>query len=464
VTRWFCRFSAALYCLFALLFAGCNTLPERAAGNAGINTPARWQAGNLADAGAVDRWAAAFADPMLTTLIHATLHNNFDLQAAAARVNAARETAVIVGAGRLPQVSLAPGYQHARVRDGGFAATESGAFEALFNASWEIDLWGRIRSLQQAAQQEADAVAADYYGARLSLAARTAQSYFELIEANLQIQVAEQSVKDRRAIVELVRGRFNRGLTRGLDLRLVLTDFANAEAGLADARNQLQVITRRLEVLLGGYPQGTMTQTRQLPDPPATIAAGLPSQLMTRRPDLNAAFSRLRSADAGLNSAQMALLPRITLTAGGGTASSALADIIDPRAAVWNLTMGLVQPVFRGGQLQADIRLHKALVDEALNSYRSTALNAFREVEQALAAEQWLRVQEQALREAVAQTEASRKLAVYSYGQGLIEILTLLDSYRSTLETQSAHLAVRRQLLNNRINLYLALGGDVVAD
>ncbi len=450
--------------MFALLLVGCKTLPERQAGNAGIATPARWQAGSRVDPCAVEHWAAAFADPTLTTLIHAALNHNFDLQAAAARVNAARETAVIAGAGRLPQLSFVPGYQRSRVRDGGFAATESGAFEALFNVSWEIDLWGRIRSLQQAAQQEADAVAADFYGARLSLAARTAQSYFELIEANLQIQVAEQSVKDRRAIVELVRGRFNRGLTRGLDLRLVLTDLANAEAGLADARNQLQLITRRLEVLLGGYPHGTLTQTKQLPAPPASLAAGLPSQLMTRRPDLNAAIRRLRSADAGLNSAQMALLPRITLTANGGTASSALADIIDPRAAIWNLTMGLVQPIFRGGQLQADIRLNKALVDEALNSYRGAALNAFREVEQALAAEQWLRIREQALREAVAQTEASRKLAVYSYGQGLIEILTLLDSYRSTLETQSAHLAVRRQLLNNRINLYLALGGDVVAD
>jgi outer membrane protein TolC len=113
--------------------------------------------------------------------------------------------------------------------------------------------------------------------------------------------------------------------------------------------------------------------------------------------------------------------------------------------------------------LQSGIYLQKALVTEALNNYRSTALNAFREVEQALAAEQWLQKQEQSLREAVAQTQESRKLAIYSYRQGLIQILTLLDSYRSTLEAQSAHLAVQRQLLNNRINLYLALGGDVDA-
>ncbi|BBL71136.1 hypothetical protein MoryE10_17420 [Methylogaea oryzae] len=164
-----------------------------------------------------------------------------------------------------------------------------------------------------------------------------------------------------------------------------------------------------------------------------------------------------------MESAHKALLPRVTLTAGGGTSGSALADLADPRAAAWNLAMGLAQPVFTGGRLLADIELSEARVAEAVNRYRDTALNAFREVEQALAAEAWLRGQEAALREAVAQTQASRKLAVYSYRNGFIEILTLLDSYRSTLSAQSAHLAVKRQLLNNRIDLYLALGGDVEA-
>jgi outer membrane protein TolC len=215
--------------------------------------------------------------------------------------------------------------------------------------------------------------------------------------------------------------------------------------------------------LLGHYPEGKTLATTQLPAPPANLAEGLPAQLLVRRPDLVAAFARLRSADARLSSAQRALLPRLTLTASGGSASPALAEIIDPHAAAWNLAAGLTQPLFTGGRLQSGIYLQKALVTEALNNYRSTALNAFREVEQALAAEQWLQKQEQSLREAVAQTQESRKLAIYSYRQGLIQILTLLDSYRSTLEAQSAHLAVQRQLLNNRINLYLALGGDVDA-
>lgn len=417
----------------------------------------------------MDEWVNAFADPALTALVNAALNNNFDLKAAAARVDAAREQARIAGAERWPQLGFATGYLRNSAGTGilnsSIESTDSGAFEALFTLRWEIDVWGRIKASQQAFQQDAEAVSADFQGARLSLAARTAQSYFELIEANLQTEVAEQSIKDRRTIVELVRGRFARGLTRGLDLRLALTDLANAEAQLAQSRNQVQNVTRQLEVLLGRYPNGPkdahIGSLRVLPMPPAVLSAGLPSQLLERRPDLVAAFSRLRAMDSRVESAKKALLPRITLTASGGASSAALSDLVDPRAAAWNLAAGLVQPIFTGGRLKGEIRLNEARTIEALNNYRSAALNAFREVEQTLAAEQWLRAQEQALQEAVEQTEASRKLAVTSYQQGLIEILTLLDSYRSTLNSQSAHLSVQRQLLSNRIDLYLALGGGV---
>jgi NodT family efflux transporter outer membrane factor (OMF) lipoprotein len=450
----------AFCCLTALIASGCATVPERNA--AAINAPAppRWTAAKPANARILEQWLKAFADPALTALVHDALANNLDLKAAAARVEAAREQARITGAIRRPQLAFAPGYRRTDA-GAGVPDTDYSAFEALFTLSWEIDVWGRIKASQHAEQLDAQAVAADFQGARLSLAARTAQSYFELIEAHLQVDVAEQSIKDRRTIVDLVRGRFARGLTRGLDLRLALTDLANAEAQLAESRNQVQIIGRRLDGLLGRYPSAHSVSGHVLPMPPAALSAGLPSELLERRPDLGAAFSRLKAMDSRVESAKKALLPRITLIADGGVGSSALADLLDPRSAAWNLSMGLMQPLFTGGRLESEIRLNKALTEEALSRYRGIALNAFREVEQALATEQWLRARQLALKEAVEQTEASRKLAVTSYQQGLIEILTLLDSYRSTLNTQSAHLLVRRQLLNNRIDLYLALGGGV---
>lgn len=214
-------------------------------------------------------------------------------------------------------------------------------------------------------------------------------------------------------------------------------------------------------MLLGRYPAGRLTAPSALPEPPSGLPAGIPSELLERRPDLVAAFDRLLAADSRVQSVRKLLLPRIVLTAAGGTRSTALTDLVDPRALAWNVVIGLAQPLFTGGRIRGEIQLNEARAEEALNLYKSTALNAFREVEQVLAADEWLREQEKALRQAVEQTEASRKLAIYAYQLGMIEILTLLDSYRSTLNAQSAHIAVKRQLLNNRVNLYLALGGDV---
>ncbi len=259
----------------------------------------------------------------------------------------------------------------------------------------------------------------------------------------------------------MVRGRFQRGLERGLDLRLALTDLANAEAQLKQARNRIQTITRQLEILLGRYPAGNEMSVSALPQLPAGIAAGLPSELLERRPDVVAAFDRLQAADFRTASSKKLRLPRITLTASGGSRSSELAELIDPKAAAWNVFAGLMQPLFTGGRIQGEIFRNQARAEEMLNFYKNTALNAFREVEQALAAEEWLRQEEASLKKAVEQTESSRRLAVYSYRNNLIGILTLLDSYRSTLNAQSAHLSVSRQLLSNRINLYLALGGNV---
>lgn len=448
-------------CVILIGLSGCVALSERQAEDVGSEIPGQWHGAKEIEQQILEHWVVSFEDANLNALVHSALTNNYELKSAAARVDAAMAQARISGSNLWPQLFFSASHQQFQIRDAGFGASRFSVFEALFGLSWELDVWGRIRDVRQASVREAIATATDFHGARLSLAARVAQSYFELAEAKLQSEVAEQSFKDRQTIADLVQGRFQRGLTRALDLRLTLTDLANVEAQHMRALNKIQIITRRLEILLGRYPEGNLTEVSNLPELPAAIQAGLPSELLERRPDLVAAFDRLQAADLRLSSTEKLLLPRITLTASGGTRSEDLTDLIDPRAVAWNVILGLVQPIFTGGRIQGEIFRNEARAEEALNFYKSTALNAFREVEQALAAEEWLRKQEQALKKAVEQTEASQQLAVYSYRNGLIEILTLLDSYRSTFNAQSAYLSVKRQLLSNRINLYLALGGGV---
>lgn len=458
--------------------SGCSNMPERQPAELLPELPQEWRATPETHAFSDQHWVESFGDPVLSRLVERALTYNYNLKSAAARVDAAVAQARIDGSGLWPQLSFAPGYQYTQIRSAGFGSAQFSVFEAMFNLSWELDVWGRVRAARTASLLDADASGADYDAARLSLAARVAQNYFALLEARLQTQVAEQSVTDRSNIARVTQGRFEQGLVRGLDVRLALTDLSNAKSQLAQAKNQVQQITRQLEVLLGQYPADDWSKTAEaipglsgspdfpvhqqtLPDPPRLLPAGLPSDLLARRPDLVAAFSRLLAADARLDSARKLMLPRITLTGAGGTRDTALVDLVDPRSAVWNLFAGIMHPLFTGGRIRGGIQLNEARVEEALTRYQDVALNAFREVEQALAAEEWLREQEKALREAVEQTEASHELALYYYRLGFIQILTLLDSYRSNLSAQSAHLSVQRQLLHNRINLYLALGGGI---
>ncbi len=449
-----------LFGFLALFLAACETPPKRGEAIPVKNMPTRWEA--KSDTKVVPpSWLAGFNDPSLQSLVNESLNANFDLQAAAARVESAKANVKIAGSGRFPQLFFSPGYGRGETHAVGQPTDKVSAFQTLFDFNWELDVWGRIKDFQKASELESQATASDYRAARLSLAARTAQAYFNLTESNLQVKVAEESIKDRRTVVDLVRGRFNRGLTQGLDLRLALTDLTSAEAQLADNRNRVQLTARQLEVLLGRYPSGKVNSQTKLPNPPEPLQAGLPAEILQRRPDLVAAFERLQAADYRIDSAKKALLPRVTLTASGGTRSSSLSELIDPRAAAWNFLMGLSQPLFTGSRLTGQINLQNAQAKEALYNYRQTALIAFSEVEQSLAAEEWLRQQEHALHANVLQTEESRKSAITAYRRGVIQILTLLDSYRSTLSAQSEYFTVQRLLLNNRINLYLALGAEV---
>ncbi len=320
------RFSALPTSLWVvlgiLMLVSCSSQPQRDQKSLLNNVPALWTGAKTLHDPVASGWVTVFADAGLSSVVQEALTHNFDLQAAVARVSTAKEQALIAGAGRWPQLAFAPGYQESKQSytagsddpqgcgecgktPGAFSATtHTAAFAALFSLNWEIDLWGRIKAAQNAVQQDAEAVSADLQGARLSLAARTAQSYFELIEADLQIKVAEQSIQDRRVIADFVRGRFTRGLSRGLDLRLVLTDLANAEAQLAAARNRKQIVMRRLEVLLGRYPNGQLSNAVKLPEPPLHLSPGLPSELLERRPDLVAAYLRLRGMDFRVESAK----------------------------------------------------------------------------------------------------------------------------------------------------------------
>ena len=211
--------------------SGCKTAPVRHAEDAGAEIPSHWTGANGSSQPTPEHWVESFGDPDLSSLIHSGLADNYDLKAAATRLDAAIAQARIDGSGLFPQISFNPDHQQVQIREQDLAR-QGLRYSKPYSASVGSWMYGDASGTSGRQPSGADAIASDLHGARLSLAARIAQSYFDLAEARLQSEVAEQSVKDRRTIVQLVRGRFARGITNALDLRLALTDLATAESEL----------------------------------------------------------------------------------------------------------------------------------------------------------------------------------------------------------------------------------------
>ncbi len=223
-----------------------------------------------------------------------------------------------------------------------------------------MDLWGRLSARKRSAARAAEASLADFDAARLSLIAQTARAYFRLVEARLQKDLSAQTVASFRDAAQLVRDRYRRSLRPAVDLRLAQAQLAESEALLVQRRRELDAAARQLELLLGRYPRAEPDAAADLSKLPPPIPAGLPSALLARRPDIIAAFKRLRASDARIDAARADLYPRLSLTASGGYTSDELKNLLTGDASVWNLVANLVQPLFNGGRLRAGTDIGEA--------------------------------------------------------------------------------------------------------
>ncbi|MGE9296791.1 MAG: TolC family protein, partial [Puniceicoccales bacterium] len=327
-------------------------------------------------------------------------------------------------------------------------------------ATWEIDVWGRLRDRQSAALADVQASLATYRGARLSLAARTATAWFRAIEARQQLELATNTYESFNIATEAIRGRYDRGVSPALDLRLSLAQTPAAKSVMDNRGRDFDAAVRELEVLLGRYPAKELDVTDELPAIVRPVPVGLPSELLERRPDLIVAERNLAASGKRVSEARKAMLPRISLTGSYGYSSPQLEDVLTNSFSVWSLAANAVQPIFQGLRLSAAVDRAKAVATERLAVYGQTALNAFREVETALAAEEFLDQSVVNLNESATQSIAAEDAAWERYQRGLTDIITVLDSQRRAFESRQALISARTNRLVNRVNLYLALGGD----
>ncbi len=377
------------------------------------------------------------------------------MKATKTRVHTAGARSRIAGAPLLPAVEIAA---DASRRDSGTSIGNS--FSLSGTVSWEADLWDRLGNSARAAIYNEKAVLADYRAASLSLAAEVALGWFATIEAHQQEELSIRTGVSFRLALNIIEERYRLGLNSALDVRMARTEVAAADNDVVRSRRDRDALKRRLDVLIGRYPSAEIKAVEHLPHIKNSVPSGLPSELLLRRPDLLAAEFRLSAAGEDLQEAGKNRLPSIRLTATGGLGSSGLGDLLDWDNLIWNLMAGVTQPLFQGGRLKAEEALARSEHAGEWEDYAQAVLVAFREVETALAAEVLYDEQQTFLEEASEESAMAAELALSQYAKGLTDVTTLLQAQRRAFNAKSTSLRTERERLDNRIDLYLALGGD----
>lgn len=449
----------------AALLAGCSFIPtyERpAAPVPATYTTAPAGAGTAQGPAATAPWQDYFADPRLRQLIEAALANNRDLRVAMLNIEQARATYQVRRADQYPGVGLAANASRA-------PATGTGDLTNSFSvglavSAWEIDFFGRIASLKEQALAQYLATEEGRNAAQVSLVAAVANGWLTLLADEELLELSRQTLASREESVRLTQMRLDAGVASELDFRQAESLTQAARATLAQQQRQRALDENALVLLLGqALPDGIRTSLAgaKLVDAPvmAQLPAGLPSDLLTRRPDIRQAEQQLIAANANIGAARAAFFPRISLTAQAGTASGELSGLFKTGSWGFSIAPSLLLPVFDAGRNRANLAISETSRSIAVAQYEKAIQTAFREVSDALAGQATLGEQAQA-QQKQAEAEATRlRLADLRYRNGVASYLDLLDAQRSLFATQQAVVQVRLAQLQNQVTLYKALGG-----
>lgn len=442
--------------LSACSVTGISAVPDD------IESPAGWARGG--DTGSVNAgWLATFADPRLDELVAESLAGNFFLEQERQRLESARQAAVIVRSARFPSVELTLDGSRRRTEDAAGNQLTNDAYDAGIGARFDVDLWRRLGRAQQSAELSLAAQMARLESVERSVAAETAAQYFDVIQANQLLAVAERRLANTVQSRNIVESGYRQGLNDALDLYLARNQVERERANLVLQEQNRQEAVADLQLSLARYPDGKLDIGGELPVPAGTIPAGLPSELLTRRPDVQEAWLNLLAADADLAAAHKARFPSLALVGNTGTSSAEFSELLNGGTTGWSLAFGLAQPLFEAGRLAALEEQALARVRISEQAWLELVYRAFADVENAISRSASLDVRYEALLEAQENSTAALDLALDQYQRGLVAYTTVLESQRQAFDAEATVVQLRNQRLQNRLALFLALGGDFEA-
>lgn len=460
-------------CVALVLFAACKAGPDFVAPKA--QAPASWKSAAAAAPEPArelgETWWTLFDDTELTRLIELALAHNEDLRAALARVDQARAYAGLTHSALLPSAQLGASVE--RERFSGNRATPPGASSSSYRAtthelpldiSYEVDLWGRLRRADEAARAAAQASAFDRDALHLSVSAEVARTYLALRTTERELDVLRQGTQIRRQALDIVEGRARAGVGNELDTSRAQTELATVEADLRGLERRRAGLENALAVLCGAqassFTLAPQIEQRTLP----VVPAGLPSDILRRRPDIAAAIERLHEANARIGVAEAESYPRLSLTGSLGFVSSELATLFDSASFASTFGAAVVAPIYQGGAGDARNDAARAVFEERAALYRQTLLVAFREVEDALSALAQLGGEIEFQSQAQRAAQRTFELANGRFAQGLVSYLDVVDALRSELDARRARIELEGVRAESTVLLIQALGGGWSAE
>jgi NodT family efflux transporter outer membrane factor (OMF) lipoprotein len=442
--------------LLATALSACTLTPDYKTPAA--QAPQVWKEGDAQGDAAVARdWWKSFGSKTLDGLIDEALAHNNDILAGVQRVAQARAALKIAGASLLPAAQATAG----AARDysdpaGGGNRSASTSLRAGAGVSYELDLFGASRAGVEAARQNLAASGFDQDALALVVMGDVAKAYFTLLDAQERLRISDANLENAREILKIVQARFDAGSESALELSQQKFTVASREAARAAINGQIAAAENALSILLGRPPQSFGADEKMTDVAIPDVRATQPAALLSRRPDVAAAEAGLRAANADIGAARAALYPSLSIGLDGSIASAGFGD---PASTAASLASSLVAPIFEGGRLQGGVEQAEAREKELAENYRKTALTAFREVEDALAASKSAAGQEASLAQALQEAQKSYDLSKARFDAGAVDFQTLLDTQNALLSAEDSHAQSRFDRLSAAVDLFKALGG-----
>ena len=471
---------------FIFTFSGCGLLNKNLdIDDMPIELPSYWQSPIYNETELTGNWWKSFNDSKFEEFIILFKENSIDLQTLVYDRKIAYYSSAINKPGFFPSINSSARIDTNIQNLSGFGAagnllnnnedSQETASSSIVNFGstninlgiqfqWEIDVWGMLLNSRKSIQKDYESVIYNLNYLGFSLLVRASQLYYSVLESALQVEIAEKSYKRYVEIQDYVRSKYEKGLVNSLDLRLSQSSVSTAKISLENKKNVYRSLSRQIQILLGEYPSGYFLDSYDFPSIIPKINSGVPSDLLSRRPDIKALFAKAESAGFKLKEAERNRFPKLTLIGNIGTSSNNIEDMLNVDYGVWNLGTNILSPIFNNSKIKNNINLNFELKEKSKNELKKSLLQVFSEVENILYIDKSLVIQIDAINSALDESESIVQLTQDRYDKGLIGIESILQNQAIYNTLLSQQLSLLYKNIENRLSLILALGGEIILE